>query len=131
MTQYKDFQDSIPVFVKKPSGITWAGRFYPRGKEFPWKTLSVDFQTARTLFYSDQIFHSDELTVEHKVGDGLELLSITELHKLVDTINLKVKKATKSKAEYQKKKCKLSQIVDKQRGLIRTWRSNFGQLENE
>jgi hypothetical protein len=132
MAIYKDLQDSMPTFVKKPSGITWAGRFYARGKEFPWKTLGVSFDTARTLFYSDQIFHSDELTVEHKVGDGLDMLAIGELHKLVETINEKVAKATKNnKSEFQRKKCKKSNIVAKQRGLIRSWRSNFGQLENE
>lgn len=129
---YKELQDSLPLFVKSPSGITWAGRFYERGKEFPWKTLGISFETTRTLFYSDQLFHSDKLSVEHKVGDGLDMLSISELHKLVDTINEKVKKATgTNKNQFQHKKCKKSNIVAKQRGLIRSWRSNFGQLENE
>lgn len=131
MIYYKDFQDSLPVFVKKPSGITWAGRFYAQGKEFPWKTLSVTFDQARTLFYSDQVMHSDKLTEENKIGDGLDTLSLDELKVIVNNINTKVKAHTgDNKKQYNLKKCKQSTVVDKQRGLIRSWRRNFGHLEN-
>ena len=88
---YKELQDSMPTFVKSQSGITWNGRFYESGKEFPWKTLGVTFDQARILFHSHQIYHSDKLTVEFKVGDGLDEMTVDQLHYLVSTINAKVK----------------------------------------
>lgn len=128
---YKDLQDSMPTFVRKPSGITWNSRFYAQGKEFPWKTIGISFEQARLLFVTDQIMHSDKLAAETKVGDGLELLDINQLHAVVDAINEKVKLITKdNKKAYQTKKCKQSTVVDKQRGLIRSWRRNFGHIEN-
>ena len=128
---YKELQDSMPVFVKSPAGITWHGKFYARTKEFPWKTLGITFEQARTLFHSDQIYHSDILTVEHKVGDGLDGLTIEQLHSLVEGFNKRVKlNAKENKIKYEREKCKMSRLVDKQRGLIRSWRNNFGHLEN-
>lgn len=131
MTHIKDFQDSLPVFVKSPSGVTWNGRFYARGKEFPWKTLACTFDQARTLFYSHVLYHSSELTTEIKVGDGLDSLTIEQLQAKVDEINTKVKTHTKNKTEFDRKKCKKSSLVLKQRGLIRQWRSIFGHMENK
>ena len=129
--QYKDLQDSMPVFVKSFDGIIWNGKQYMAGKEFPWKTIGVTFDQARTMFVNHQIFHSDELTIEHKVGDGLDAMTIEQLTHLVDSINIKVKANAKdNKMKYGKEKCKRSRIVDKQRGLIRSWRRNFGYLEN-
>ena len=129
---YKDLQDSMPTFVKAFSGIAWNSRFYAAGKEFPWKTLGVTFDQARILFLNHQIYHSDKLAAENKVGDGLDALTIEQLHGLVKTFNEKVKlNAGESKVKYDREKCKFSRIVDKQRGLIRSWRNNFGHLENK
>lgn len=131
-TYYKDFQDSLPVFIRRPDGLTWNGRHYPKDTEFPWKTLSIDYEKARNLFYASQLYHSDRLAETFKAGDGLDMIGIEDLHVLVDKINGKVKKATgDNKAAFNRKKCKKSNIVNKQRGLIRSWRSNFGELENE
>jgi hypothetical protein len=129
---YKELQDSMPTFVKAAAGITWNGRFYESGKEFPWKTLGVTFDQARILFHSHQLFHSDKLTVEQKVGDGLDAMTIDQLNYLVDGFNVKVKANAKdNKLKYDREKCKHSRVVSKQRGLIRSWRSNFGYLENQ
>tara|TARA_R110000796_G_scaffold30122_11_gene80769 strand:- start:2964 stop:3368 length:405 start_codon:yes stop_codon:yes gene_type:complete len=131
-THYKDFQDSLPIFVQRPDGLTWVGRHYPKDTEFPWKTIGIEYEKVRNLFYATQLYHSDRLSEEFKVGDGLDVLSISELHSLVGKINEKVKKATSgNKTAFQRKKCKQSQVVNKQRGLIRSWRSSFGELENE
>lgn len=128
---YKDFQDSLPTFIRKPQGLTWAGRHYTQGKEFPWKTLSVSFDQARVMFYNDLIYHNAELAAETKVGDGLDALTLDELKVIVDNINTKVKAVCgDNKAKYNTHKCKQSTIVDKQRGLIRSWRRNFGEIEN-
>jgi hypothetical protein len=128
---YKELQDSMPTFVKRPAGIAWKGQFYELGKEFPWKTLGVTFDQARLLFHDHQIYHSDKLTVVHKVGDGLDAMTIEQLHYLVDSFNAKVKaNANGVKQKYDKEKCKMSRVLSTQRGLIRSWRRNFGHLEN-
>jgi hypothetical protein len=129
--RYTELQDSMPTFIRRPDGLTWKGRHYPKGTEFPWKTIGVTFDQARNLFHASQIYHSDILTAENKVGDGLGLLDIDQLHEVVERINTKVKLITKdNKKAYQTKKCKQSTVVDKQRGLIRSWRRNFGHIEN-
>ena len=121
----------MPLFVKAPAGLTWAGRFYDRGKEFPWKTLGIPFATAKIYFNDDILYHSEVLTVEQKVGDGLDALSVGELHDLVDKLNESVlKNAAGNSNKFKREKVKKSQIVNKQRGLIRSWRNNFGHLEN-
>ena len=121
------FQLDRPVFVKHPFQ-SW-GRVLQKGDEFKWKEIGVTEEKALILYKQGFIYHNPEFEVELKVGDGLEQLDIAGLHGLVDSINAKVKSKTPSEAEFQKKKCKKSKIVDKQRGLIRSWRRNYGHME--
>jgi len=121
------FQLDRPVFVKYPFQ-SW-GRVLQKGDEFKWKEIGVTEEKALILYKQGFIYHNPEFEVELKVGDGLEQLDVDGLHGLVDNINAKVKSKTKSDTEFQKKKCKKSKIVDKQRGLIRSWRRNYGHME--
>jgi hypothetical protein len=121
------FQLDRPVFVKRPFQ-SW-GRQLKKGDEFKWKEIGVTEEKTLILYREGFIYHNSDFEIERKVGDGLEELDVDGLHGLVDSINDKVKSKTPSEAEFQKKKCKKSKIVDKQRGLIRSWRRNYGHME--
>ena len=123
------FQLDRPVFVKRPFQ-SW-GRQLKKGDEFKWKEIGVTEEKTLILYREGFIYHNSEFEIERKVGDGLEELDVAGLHGLVDSINDKVKSKTPSEAEFQKKKCKKSKIVDKQRGLIRSWRRNYGHMETD
>ena len=56
-------------------------------------------------------------------------MNIEQLTAVVDSINEKVKAKTPNKTTFDRIKCKKSKILDKQRGLIRSWRRNYGQYE--
>ena len=118
-----------PVFVKVP--FTGGNREWKRQEHFPWKELSVDKNAVEALYNNDYLYHNGELEDKAKVGDGLEALDVEALTSVVDSINEKVKAKTTSQAEFDRKKCKKSKIVEKQRGLIRSWRRTYGQLEND
>lgn len=121
------FQWDRPVFVKiqfDGHGKTWETQ-----KHFPWKELGVDKDKVMNLYNIGYLYHNEELAANMKVGDGLEALDVDGLHALVDSINQKVKNRTDSKTEFDRKKCKKSKILDKQRGLIRSWRRSYGELE--
>lgn len=128
-SRYPTLQEHIPTFVRIPKGITWNSHFYGPDVEFPWLSLGIDPAKARIMFDAGQLYHSEELEHEFKVGDGLDPMTIQELNFLVDTLNAKVKKATSSDAQYNQKKCKKSLVKSKQIGLIRSWRRNFGHFE--
>lgn len=118
-----------PVFVKVP--FTGGNREWKRQEHFPWKELSVDKTAVEALYNNDYLYHNGELEDKAKVGDGLEALDVEALQSVVNSINEKVKAKTTSQAEFDRKKCKKSKIVEKQRGLIRSWRRTYGQLEND
>ena len=118
-----------PVFVKVP--FHGSGRKWDRQEHFPWKELSVDQDVVQVLYNNEYLYHNETLEVKAKVGDGLEALDVEALESVVNSINEKVKAKTTSKAEFDRKKCKKSKIVEKQRGLIRSWRRTYGQLEND
>tara|TARA_B110000495_G_scaffold19359_1_gene13664 strand:+ start:8105 stop:8500 length:396 start_codon:yes stop_codon:yes gene_type:complete len=122
------FQYDRPVFVRVP--FNGAGRNWPAGSEFPWKELGVTDTTVHTLYVNRTLFHDSTKEVTMRVGDGLENLDLAGLSSLVDNINNKVKEASNTTREYDKKRCKKSKILDKQRGMIRSWRRTFGSLEN-
>jgi len=83
------------------------------------------------MYNEHHLHHNEdlEISVKPKVGDGLEEMSVEELHILVDTINDKVKEKTLTKEAFDRKKCKRSTIHAKQCGLIRSWRANYGEIE--
>lgn len=121
------FQLEQPVFVKTP--FRGHSKDWKKGQHFPWKEMSMDTDKVHRLFIKGFIYHNADLADKAKVGDGLENLEIEALHAIVDEINDKVKLKTKHKTEYTKKKCAKSTIADKQRGLIRRWRSIYGDME--
>lgn len=127
------FNPSRPVFVKSET-LQSAGRIYKRGDRMNWEFSGVPYETMLQLFASDLIHHheglEEEVAKRVKVGDGLEELLLDELHILVGNINRKVKDKTKNDKEFLSKKCSVSRIKDKQIGLIRRWRTSFGELEN-
>lgn len=128
MTRHTPFQYDRPTFVRVP--FKAAGRMLKIGDEFKWKEQAgLDTDKAHRLYLQGFIHHNDEREGEMQVGDGLERLDVEQLHALVDTINKKVKEKTRTEQEYNRRRCKKSKIVDKQRGLIRSWRRNFGHME--
>jgi len=124
-----NFQYDRPVFVKIP--FSGSGRQWGRQEHFPWKELSLDRDNVQILYNNEYLYHNGDLEQQAKVGDGLESLGFEGLAAVVASINEKVKTKTSSKADFDRMKCKKSQIVDKQRGLIRSWRRTYGQLEND
>lgn len=129
MTQHRQipFQYDRPLFVKVP--FTSAGRQLEVQQEFKWREQSSPIEKVEFLYIQGYLYHNAELEKTAKVGDGLEVLDLSGLHSLVQTINQKVKSATNSITDFDKQKCKKSQVIDKQRGLIRSWRRNYGQME--
>jgi len=123
------FQFDRPVFVKQE--FNGGGRDWKRSEHYPWKELSLSSDVVQTLYNNNFLHHNSDLEIKAKVGDGLEVLDVASLAVLVDTINAKVKAKTNSHAEFTRKKCKKSKILEKQRGLLRSWRRNYGELEND
>lgn len=123
------FQYDRPVFVKIP--FDGHGKHWEQGSHFPWKELGVPTDKAQIMYVNGFFQHNEELEKDTLVGDGLEALDLEGLHALVDSINVKVKAKTPNHTQFTNKKCKKSKIIDKQRGLIRSWRRNFGNLETE
>lgn len=116
-----------PLFVKV--SFDGHGKRWKIQQHFPWKEMGVDYERVKHLYGIRYLYHNEQLAADIKVGDGLEVLDAAGLNALVDSINEKVKGKTTTEDEYQKKKCKKSKILDKQRGLIRSWRRNYGELE--
>lgn len=126
------FQFDKDVYVRHPNGLLLNGKRYAKGERVPWKELSMDKTKIQRLYVETHLMHKDDEvqeTVKPKSGDGLEELSAGQLDILVKSINEKVKAKTKDATEFQTKKCKSSKIHAKQIGLIRTWRSRYGELE--
>lgn len=125
------FQYDQPVFVRNPKGLLMSGKRYEKGDHVPWKERGLPKANIERLYNEHHLHHNDELaaaTLDVKVGDGLDLMTVEELHILVDNINVKVK-AKVPKEDYDRKKCRISKIKDKQCGMIRSWRRNYGDLE--
>tara|TARA_R110000772_G_scaffold250239_1_gene364857 strand:- start:1405 stop:1782 length:378 start_codon:yes stop_codon:yes gene_type:complete len=117
-----------PLFIRQE--FNSAGRDWKKNEEYKWKELGIDDNKVLQLYAIGNLHHNSELEITANTGDGLEALSIDNLSALVDSINDKVKSKTPSNADFMRKKCKKSRVIDKQRGLIRSWRRNFGNLES-
>jgi len=122
-----------PMQYDRPLFVTLTmkaqGRTYNAGDELKWKEIGLDKELVKILYREGRLRHDATLETKAKVGDGLEQLDSEGLTLLVNSINENVKSKTKSKTDYDKSKCKLSKIPDKQRGLIRSWRRNYGHME--
>lgn len=132
--QQFDFQSDLPVFVRAiPAGMEYlkfSGRKYTRGQHLPWKELGMKYETVKLLMDQHILHHNESRTVEQKVGDGLDMMTYEEIEALVEKINEKVKANTQSQNDYNKYKVKRSRIRDKQIGLLRSWRRNYGKFES-
>lgn len=128
-----DLQMDLPVFVR--SGIPglgylkFSGRKYKAGDHLPWKEVGIPYETVKQFMDLHYLHHNDELTVEKNVGDGLDVMTVDELHTLVNSINAKVKANTTNIRDFNKYKCKKSNIREKQMGLLRSWRRHYGKFE--
>ena len=122
------FQLDRPVFANQR--FIFNSKIYNISDHFPWKELSIKWEDVYRMYNDLKLVHDERLEIKAKVGDGLEQLDVEALHKLVDTINQKVKKNTDSQRKFDAMKCKKSKIADKQRGLIRSWRRKYGEMEN-
>lgn len=126
------FHPGRPLFVKI-GGLQASGKVWVAGERFNWEALGVPMNIIQTLFNQDFLHHNEELeevVARHiKVGDGLEELNLDQLHTLVAKINTTVKEKSSDAAKFTARSCKKSNIKDKQIGLIRAWRLNYGDLE--
>jgi hypothetical protein len=122
------FQIDRPVFVRIE--FTSAGKVWIPGNEYKWKELFIKQDSVLDLYALGFLHHNSDLEVKASAGDGLEALDISSLNDLVNNINSKVQEQTSSKTDFDRKKCKKSKILDKQRGLIRSWRRSYGHMEN-
>lgn len=125
------FNPSRPLFVKVP--FQSGGKFWERGERYNWEFFHAPVEMVKILFQQDFVGHNPELEEEVAkkivIGDGLEELTIEQLHVLVNNINAKVKAKTENNAEFISKRCLTSKVKDKQIGLIRRWRLSYGELE--
>jgi ribonuclease I len=127
------FNPSRPVYVKQ-NDLQMAGKFWKKGERFNWDFFGTPHETIQQMFFNDMLHHNEELeevaVSRISIGDGLAELSLEQLQALVENINGKVKAKTKDSKEFLQKKCSVSRIKDKQIGLIRRWRTSYGELEN-
>ena len=130
------FNPSRPVFVKK-DGLQAAGAVWKQGDRFRWEHFGTPHDIIQQMFFNDQLYHNEELeegseqeVAKISVGDGLDELTLEQLHIVVERINAKVKEKTKTAKEFSDKKCPK---VPKDRGTqirrIRNWRLTYGELE--
>ena len=128
------FNPSRPVFVKQAKQLS--GKVREVGELFDWQQFEVPSVHMQILFDQDILHHNPELEQQQEVappkvvGDGLDNLTLEELHIVVDKINAKVKEKTKTAKEYSEKKCA---FIPKDRGAqirrIRNWRLTYGEFE--
>lgn len=127
------FNPSRPVFVKR-DGLQAAGKVWKQGERFNWEFFGTPHDIIQQLFFNDDLYHNEEFEEEVvkriAIGDGLEDLNIDQLQILVENINGKVKAKTTTNKEFLQKKCATSKVKDKQIGLIRRWRSTYGEMEH-
>ena len=127
------FQYDKPIFVRNPQGLLMNGKRYEKGDLVPWVERGLSKANIERLYNEHHLHHNEDMeeVASAPVGDGLDDMTVEQLHILVQNINQKVKAKTSSNSEYDRKKCRISKVKDKQAGLIRSWRRNYGQFEAE
>jgi glucuronate isomerase len=129
---YLSWQVDWPLFVKVP--FDSEGRTWQRGEHYPWRTLGINGvkeQSVARLYNSGYLYHNPDLEKETKVGDRLNEMTNAQLETLVGLLNAEVKSKTQSVTEFNAKKCKLSKIESKQRGLVRSFLRNNSWVEEK
>lgn len=126
------FQIDWPIFVRsRYRKIIWKDKEFGFEAHVPWKELNVPENIVRAWFSADLVYHNPELEKQTKVGDRLSEFNSDQLEKLVDAINVEVKRRTNSVQEFNVKRCRKSKIDDKQRGLIRSFLRGNRWIEEE
>lgn len=126
------FQYDKNVYVRNPNGLLMNGRRYEKGDLVPWKERGLPKENIERLYNELHLHHNEDLdeVQKPKIGDGLDEMNSEELGILVKSINDKVKAKVATK-DYDMRKCRVSKLPEKQRGLIRSWRRNYGELETD
>lgn len=120
---YLGWQVDWPLFVKMP--FTAYGKYWKRGEHFNWHTQhGAEADKVAHLYASGYVHHNPTREKEEKVGDRLYELEKEDFKDLTRLVNAEIKKLTANDTEYNRKKIKQSAILDKQRGLIRSWLRN-------
>lgn len=130
------FDPRRPLFVSNQP-LQAFGKVWAVGSPFPWEDMGMDYQenTIHHLYNSGSLSHRPDLESEFMEiakkanGDGLESYTIEALHQLRIKLNKDVKAKCKTAKEFSLKQVAFSRIKDKQIGLIRRWRSTYGNLE--
>lgn len=112
-------------------GLLMNGVRYEKGDLVPWKERGLPLKNIERMYNEHHLHHDEDMEKETlaPVGDGLDEMTSEQLNILVKAINQKVKAKTSNETEYDRKKCRMSKVKDKQAGLIRSWRRNYGDLE--
>ena len=126
---YLGFQLDWPVFVKIP--FKTGKRSWLRGDHFPWAELNLEPDRVANLYNNGYIYHNEELEKANEVGYKLAEFNKTELRKVVEQLNVRVKERTDSKEQYNKIRCRMSASMTKQRGLIRRFLHNNPSFEED
>lgn len=115
---YLGLQIDWPLFVKKPFND------FKQGDPFDWIKLDIPEQKVASLYSAGFIYHNKDLQVTFKIGDRLDEMNAVQMERLVRMLNDEVKKKSVTQDEFNRKKCKLSKIETKQRGLLRSFLRN-------
>ena len=96
------FQYDKPVFVRNPNGLLMSGKRYAKGDLVPWKERGLPLSNIERMYNEHHLHHNEDMeeAVKAPVGDGLDEMSVEQLHILVKTINAKVKAKTSNEAEF-------------------------------
>ena len=117
------FQIDRPVFVRIP--FKTRNKIWEHGEHLPWKEMNMEQERVQIMYNTGSLYHSDEQEISMQVGDGLEAIDIVGLHQIVDDYNARVKAIVGTNTNLmQRRKCPMSKLATKQRGLIRSWRRN-------
>ena len=116
------FQYDKPVFVRIP--FIARNKEWKQGEHLPWREMNFSKERIEVLYNNGALIHNDEFEVLMHVGDGLEALDQQGLKQIVDDYNVRIKAVVKTEADFKRRKCPMSLLNEKQRGLIRSWRRN-------
>lgn len=121
------FQVDWPVFVKKPFNAF--GKSWKKGDHFPWLEMSGDLQPVLSLYTQGFLHHNRFLQQDRKVGDRIIELGPKKLETLVRLLNAKLKEEAPTVDSFNKRRCKVSRVAQKQQALLRRFLNNESWLE--
>jgi len=117
---YLGWQIDWPLFVKIP--FSAFGKHWKKREHFDWQPhITSNPEKIAQLYAAGFVHHNPDLQDTTKVGDRLGEMNSEQLYRTVSMLNAHLKENTATSTEFNKKKCKLSKIDDKQRGLLRSF----------